>query len=175
MSSGMDDSTVAAHMYSSSSNGGGGGGLKTSAGCRSCGDGRDGSSTGTARHGSDVTGVPVAVIGTPVTLSSSRFIVSSVVPFAWLLPETTSCNHPRTRFRYTVRAANMSWPHGRTTSASPPSSAERRAAATGTATRTPRPHQLQRFLSFENINKSHVRFHLVSHTHELRTSNASNS
>lgn len=166
MSSGMDDSTVAAHMYSSSSYGGCDGMLKTSAACRSCGDGRDGSSTDTARYGSNVTGVTAAVIGTPVPLPSSlRFIVSSVVPFAWLLPDTTSCNHPRTRFRYTVRAANMSWPHGRTTGASPPSSAKRRAAATGTATQTPCLHQMSRFISLENISKTRVRFHRVNHAY----------
>lgn len=42
-------------------------------------------------------------------------------PGACCCGTTTSCNHPRSRFRYDVRAANMTsaWPHGRAARASP--------------------------------------------------------
>lgn len=62
--------------------------------------------------------VAVVLVVVVVSAAGSTFAVTGVAVRS-LPPDTTSCNHPRTRFRYPVKAANMlsslgTWPRGHT-------------------------------------------------------------
>lgn len=166
MSSGMEERTVAAHRYSSSlafvvaGHGDGDNGAAPSSGCRiwDCGGGWASRSTdvirnaaGTGTGGSSAAGTVAAVSSPWFSTASSRFVTLSprsmevllrfvTVAARLLLPDdTTSWNHPRRRFRYAVSVANMSWPHGRETSALPPPATAVAALAEATAPTAPTP------------------------------------